>query len=184
MTETEAHKRYRLSEKGQAAAKRGMEKYVHSEHGKAKAEAYRDSPVGKASQSRRSYKYNQSDHGKAVRKAYRQTPKGKTISAYQDAKRVGTEKRKISSARSGVKRRRSLGYRPINNKFSGSDGHHVNTTNVIFIPSELHRSIYHRQDNLESMKEINKVAFKFLYEHKEDLIMSEQQAFNINLGVE
>lgn len=41
------------------------------------------------------------------------------------------------------KRKREMGYNPLNTRFEGSHGHHIDTKNVIFIPKDVHRSIYH-----------------------------------------
>ncbi len=62
----------------------------------------------------------------------------------------------------GAKRRRELGFISINEIFDGSHGHHLDKVNVIFIPSELHKAYRHRQNNEESMKLINILAFDYL----------------------
>lgn len=92
---------------------------------------------------------------------------------------------KAQYRRGNVTRRLLLEHNPIelNKDFKGSEGHHIDKKFIINIPKELHKSIYHRQKDSCGMKEINKEAFKYLYEHKEDLIMNEQEVFNINLGV-
>lgn len=66
-------------------------------------------------------------------------------------------------ARVSARRKRNLGFKPINDWFLGSDGHHIDKENVLFIPSELHKSIPHSQDDLESMQAINDVAFEWFY---------------------
>lgn len=50
----------------------------------------------------------------------------------------------------------------LNERFSGSEMHHIMTGVVIYIPYELHRSISHNIKNQKNMKEINKLAFKYL----------------------
>ena len=60
--------------------------------------------------------------------------------------------------KANTKRRRELGYNPLNEKFPGSVGHHINKNDVVYIPEELHKSIPHRQEDEESMKEINQLA--------------------------
>jgi len=60
-----------------------------------------------------------------------------------------------------MRRRRGLGYVPLNEWFEGCDGHHIDKEHVIYIPHELHKSISHSQDNKESMKKINDAAFAF-----------------------
>lgn len=63
---------------------------------------------------------------------------------------------------SNMKRKRELGYNPLNEKFPGSVGHHINRNDVVFIPEGLHKSISHSQNNLESMEKINTLAIEYL----------------------
>jgi len=83
-------------------------------------------------------------------------------------------KRKMSLARSGnkcykyidgcskqrhqSKRRRNLGYITLNERFKGSHGHHLDKDHVLFIPKELHRSMYHSVLGDINMEIINKIA--------------------------
>lgn len=50
----------------------------------------------------------------------------------------------------------------LNQRFSGSEGHHIMTSVVIFTPKNLHRSIRHNFKTGVGMDEINKLAFDFL----------------------
>lgn len=55
--------------------------------------------------------------------------------------------------------------KPINNWFEGSELHHLHIDNhqdCVYIPEDLHKSIYHENDNLKSMKEINNIIFEWL----------------------
>ena len=79
-----------------------------------------------------------------VCRKYKQTPNGKKI------------KRKCNA------NRRELGYNPMNEWFSGCEGHHLNKEDVIYIPSSLHRSVSHSVIRDRNMKEINDVAFEWL----------------------
>ena len=60
-------------------------------------------------------------------------------------------------------KRRCLGYKPLNIWFHGSEGHHIGRDYVIFIPKELHRSVYHDFFKGINMKEINALALDFLF---------------------
>lgn len=60
--------------------------------------------------------------------------------------------------RKNAKRRRNLGFNPLNTKFPGSVGHHINRNDVIYIPEELHKSVIHKQEDIRSMNEINKLV--------------------------
>jgi hypothetical protein len=60
-------------------------------------------------------------------------------------------------------KRRLLGFVSLNKSFTGCEGHHVDNERVIYMPKELHRSIYHRQTDGRGMAEINAVAYNFLF---------------------
>ena len=78
-------------------------------------------------------------------KKYNKTPKGKEV-----------KKRAFN------KRKRKLGFEPLNEPFEGCEAHHVDKKRIIYIPKKLHRSIYHNVWTGEGMEEINKLAFEFL----------------------
>lgn len=59
-------------------------------------------------------------------------------------------------------RRRALGHVPLNEYFEGSEPHHIDREHVIFIPYELHHSLWHSLNKPESMIEINRLAFDYL----------------------
>jgi hypothetical protein len=61
-------------------------------------------------------------------------------------------------------KRRALGYVYLNSWFSGSEGHHINESDVIFIPKEMHHSIYHNHSTGQGMAEMNALAGQFLTE--------------------
>lgn len=63
-----------------------------------------------------------------------------------------------------AKHYRELGYNPINTKFPGSNGHHINKNDVLYIPEELHMSIQHKQGDVESMNKINQVSMDWYFE--------------------
>lgn len=50
----------------------------------------------------------------------------------------------------------------LNQRFLGSEGHHIMTSVVIFVPKSLHRSISHTFKTNAGMDEINELAFNFL----------------------
>ena len=63
-------------------------------------------------------------------------------------------------------KRRKLGFVPLNKPFEGSDAHHICLTFVIYIPREMHRSIYHNVWTGKNMVLINNLAFDYLLETK------------------
>lgn len=71
--------------------------------------------------------------------------------------------------KSAIKRknykRRLLEFSPLNNYFCSSDGHHIDHKNVLFIPTELHKSVPHDLSNSDSMRKINILAFDWWAAH-------------------
>lgn len=103
-----------------------------------------------------------SDVQKKARIKYDQTEKGKIVHARRNIRYDQSEKGKIVKARIYARRKRDLGYNSHNNRFDGCEGHHLNKTDVLFIPEELHQSIRHKQSDPASMKLINDAAFEWL----------------------
>ena len=64
------------------------------------------------------------------------------------------------------KRQRKLGFIPLNKPFEGSEAHHICRTFVIYIPKDMHRSIYHSVWTGKNMEEINKLAWEELYKQR------------------
>jgi hypothetical protein len=59
-------------------------------------------------------------------------------------------------------KRRRLGCVPVNEPFPGCEGHHIDTEHVIYIPKELHRSVYHCLRSGQGMDTINTLAYEWL----------------------
>lgn len=66
--------------------------------------------------------------------------------------------KQLSYRRAAAKRKGRLGFEPINELFEGCEGHHIDENHIIFIPKELHRSIWHSLDKPETMDKINTKA--------------------------
>jgi len=83
-----------------------------------------------------------------INRKYIQTPKGRT------------------AKRKKLYKRRKLGHNPINKLFKNSHFHHLHLNNDnaigIYIPKEIHESVWHSSKIRESMNEINKVALLWL----------------------
>ena len=59
-------------------------------------------------------------------------------------------------------RRKGLGFIPLNKYFEGSDAHHISQSFVIYIPTELHNSLYHNIWTWRNMDKINQLAMGYL----------------------
>jgi len=60
------------------------------------------------------------------------------------------------------KRRRNLGFIPLNKYSEGFEAHHIDRNYVIYIPKEVHQNIRHSVLRNKNMDEINAVAFNYL----------------------
>ena len=67
-----------------------------------------------------------------------------------------------------VKKQSWLSPKPINSYFDGAHLHHLHIEGdhriAIYIPAELHNSIYHAYNKLETMNKINKLAMEWYYD--------------------
>jgi hypothetical protein len=63
-----------------------------------------------------------------------------------------------------VAKRRALGFVPLNTFFINSEAHHINRSDVIYIPKEMHRSISHNIWSGRGMDAINRLAGAYLTE--------------------
>ena len=59
-----------------------------------------------------------------------------------------------------------FGFVPLNKPFEGAVGHHINKQQVIYMPDNVHRSIWHSVLKNINMDAINTVAFNWLYEER------------------
>jgi len=136
----EYNKRYDQSPKGKETRRR----YSLSLKRKETRKKYDQSLKGRE----RSRRYEKSAKSKETNKKYRQTPKGKEI--VKRGRRVQRAKRK------------QFGFIPLNKSFEGSEGHHIDIERVIYIPKEIHRSVWHSVSSNINMDKINKLAFDYL----------------------
>ena len=60
-------------------------------------------------------------------------------------------------------KRKEFGYIELNERFEGSEGHHLDKELVLHIPKELHQSIWHSVITGKNMNEINDKAIEWAY---------------------
>lgn len=106
----------------------------------------------------KNWKKNHPKYHNKYQPKYHKSDKGKITSRKACNKYYKTTKGKKTRAKTKAKRR-NLGYNCINNWFDGSEGHHINKNDVIYIPKKLHRSTYHNVFTGKGMNEINNKAF-------------------------
>ena len=68
------------------------------------------------------------------------------------------------AARRMKAKRRVLGFNPLNSPFDGCEGHHINQSDVIYIPKEMHKSVWHNVWTGRNMDTINALAGAYLTE--------------------
>ena len=59
-------------------------------------------------------------------------------------------------------KRRQLGFCPLNKPFKDCEGHHISQNFIIYLPSEIHKSIWHSIWTWQGMEEMNRLAIEFL----------------------
>jgi hypothetical protein len=69
-----------------------------------------------------------------------------------------------ANSRKQKAQRRALGFHPLNTPFPGCVGHHINKTDVIYLPRNPHRSVSHDQWTGRGMVAMNALAGKYLTE--------------------
>lgn len=94
-------------------------------------------------------------------KEYYQTNRERCIKECAKWKREHPELRKKHELKHNAKRR-NLGFVPFNESFKGAVAHHIDLECVIYIPKELHRSVYHNIRTNKGMTEINDKVFVWL----------------------
>ena len=62
-----------------------------------------------------------------------------------------------------IAKRRNLGFIELNDYFDGAEAHHINKTFVLYIPKEIHRSVWHNVWTGQGMEEINEIAIDWAY---------------------
>lgn len=110
---------------------------------------------------------NNAEEYQKYKQSWRQTEKGKEYIRKKVKEYRETEKGRKVARKIGIKmqaKRRGLGFIPINTPFDGSEGHHLDSHFVVYIPKELHQSIRHNVWNGEGMNEINMLSFEWMRE--------------------
>lgn len=94
----------------------------------------------------------------AVRRKHRENRQRPKVKRHlREKQRECHQRPEVKVKRKGydAKRRRSLGFVPINEPFEGADAHHIDKVNVFHIAEKLHRSVRHCVRTGEGMNEIN-----------------------------
>lgn len=85
----------------------------------------------------------------------------KHIHNKNERKYNATDKGRLNSAKHSSKRKRNLGFKPLNKYFSNSHAHHIDREYVIYIPKELHMSVSHNIFTGKNMDIINDKVYEW-----------------------
>ena len=85
---------------------------------------------------------------------------------------------KLSSRRNTFKHR-SMGFVPLNKLFIGCEGHHVDNEQVIYMPRELHHSVWHCQRTGKGMAKMNAIAYNYLFKQEADAAIAAREAEHV-----
>jgi len=108
------------------------------------------------------YRKTNSEYVKEIMEKWRENNREYCIEYTKKWNKNHPEEKKEIEARHYNKRKRNLGFNPLNKPFENSEAHHINSTDIIYIPKEIHRSIWHCLEINKNMKEINKIAMNYL----------------------
>jgi sulfur relay (sulfurtransferase) DsrC/TusE family protein len=113
------------------------------------------------------------------------TPKRETPRKYktEEERKIGLKKVNLKSVH---KRKRSMGFVPLNKYFENSHAHHLHIRNhndVLYIPRELHMAIGHDHHSKQNMFEINLHSLNWYLHNYDDLeeFKVVMNAFNLNI---
>ncbi len=115
----------------------------------------RDSNIGKyrSEETKQNMKKNRPDFSGEKNGMYDKKHKLESINKMSEAHWKGGKK--LSNARHTAKRRQ-LGFIPLNHQeFYNWVGHHIDHDYIIYIPEELHKSVYHNREKNINMDLIN-----------------------------
>jgi hypothetical protein len=140
---------------------------------KAKKKAWIESPEGRAYEQSRRVSPERKAYKKANDKARRESPKGIACEKAREAtperktfhlNYMKSKEGRMVDFRSKAKRR-SLGHEIINPELEatpGFHGHHIDKNHILYIPTKLHKRIWHGLKWPDKMERINTVAYAWL----------------------
>lgn len=108
--------------------------------------------------------YHKENRTKALEdmKQYFSDNKEKRTEYKRQWRKNNIDRERIIGQKSKNKRKRNLGFFPLNEYFEGAHAHHISQNFVIYMPEEIHRSIWHCLETGHNMNEINKLAINLL----------------------
>jgi len=93
-------------------------------------------------------------------KQYRKDNPGCNDSEYNKQWRKDNPDKMREIYKRKANKRRDLGFNPLNKYFEGSEAHHINKNDIVYILKELHQSIPHCLKTGKNMDKINRLAME------------------------
>ena len=171
----------------QCTAKKSKDYYQSNiQHIRERVENYRKNNLDKANESRRNWVKRNPEKRKAILQKWNENNSDankerlrKHHLANAEAIRLRTNEwkkqnpeRRKEQLRKQRCARRGLGHNPLNSYFKGADEHHLRYGNsqedkdnnmTIYVPRELHKSIYHNGNTGQGMREINILLLEWYF---------------------
>ena len=155
------NKAYYLLHREKANANSKTYRQVHLEECKASAKAWYLSHKKERAAYSKAYYLMHKEERAARDKVYQRSLTGKAVFRKHRAKR------------------RQLGFISLNAPFKDSEGHHMDTEHVVYIPKELHRGNIHSLLGNRNMEMINTLALNFLKEKNEGILIGRENLIRI-----
>jgi len=153
------NKQYRITHKEEIKQQKKQYRALHKKEIKEYDKQYNTSHKEEKKEYSREYRNLRKEKIKEYKKQYR-------ILHREEIKKQNKRYPQTSAGKKAMKKskahRRQLDFNPLNEYFEGSEAHHINTKDVVYIPKELHRSIWHNVWTGENMNIINAQAVQFL----------------------
>lgn len=107
----------------------------------------------------REYRKNNKEKCALINKEWHKNNKERATLTGKEWRKNNPEKAGANSKKYNLRRKRELGFNPLNDKFLGSVAHHVNKNDVVYIKESTHKSVPHSLKTGYNMDVINKLAF-------------------------
>ncbi len=93
---------------------------------------------------------------------YKLTPKAIASNKIRQRRYRQSPKGKIKDAKAKSKRKRNLEFVELNKWFKNSHAHHIDRRYILYIPEDIHTSIWHSLERKDLMAQINNIALDWV----------------------
>ena len=107
-------------------------------------------------------RYQKSMKSLEYQRKYREENREKILEWQRMWRINNSQKAKAIAIKHSNKRKRNLGFAPLNKYFDNAVAHHIDKIHIIYIPEGLHKSIIHCLETGQNMRKINKLSMNFI----------------------